>query len=230
MRDRNVDIEGHTMTSESLAQRGSQADLDALVAQLFEAYYQPICTYIYCLVDEWDLAHDLAQETFLQLFHTRQRLVSVENQRAWVYRIATHLTLNKLKRQRRFAWLPWHNLDNTPHSHGHFYGQAPDEEVNQRAVVEKALAALPPHYRAPLLLYSEAGLSVREVADALSVNENTVKVQLHRARTLFRQAYEQENGVEPSPPPIQGGQTPDGSQSNPQNDSRDGSFNDGRNQ
>lgn len=184
-----MDIQGQTMTSESLAQSGSQADLDALVTELFDAYYQPICTYIYCLVDEWDLAHDLAQETFLQLFHTRQRLPSVENQRAWVYRIATHLTLNKLKRQRRFAWLPWHNLENTPH----FHWQAPDEEVSHRAVIEKALAALPPHYRAPLLLYSEGGLSVREVADALGINENTVKVQLHRARTLFRQAYEQEN-------------------------------------
>jgi RNA polymerase sigma-70 factor (ECF subfamily) len=125
----------------------------------------------------------------LQLFHTRQRLRGVENPRAWIYRIATHVTLNKLKRQRRFAWLPWHTLENTPH----FRWQAPDEEVSQRAAVENALAALPPHYRAPLLLYSEVGLSVREVAQALNIQENTVKVQLHRARVLFRQAYAQED-------------------------------------
>ncbi len=176
------------MTSESLAQSGSQADLDALVAELFETYYQPICTYIFCLVNEWDLAHDLTQETFLQLFYTRERLRGVENPRAWIYRIATHLTLNKIKRQRRFAWLPWHTLENAPH----FHWQAPDEEVNRRAAVENALAALPAHYRAPLLLYSDFGLSVREVAVALNIKETTVKVQLHRARTLFRQAYSQE--------------------------------------
>jgi RNA polymerase sigma factor (sigma-70 family) len=179
------------MRTGTLVEAEPEADLDALVAELFEAYYQPICTYIFCLVDEWELAHDLTQETFLQLFHTRQRLRGVENPRAWIYRIATHLTLNKLKRQRRFAWLPWHNLEESPH----FQWQAPDEEVNQRAAVEKALAALPAHYRAPLLLYSEGGFSVREVAETLGINEGTVKVQLHRARTLFRQAYEQENDV-----------------------------------
>jgi RNA polymerase sigma-70 factor (ECF subfamily) len=171
-----------------LAKTGSQVDLDALVADLFEAYYHSICTYIFCLVDEWELAHDLTQESFLQLFHTRHKLRGVENPRAWLYRIATHLTLNKLKRQRRFAWLPWHKLEQSPH----FRWQAPDEEVYQRSAMENALAALPAHYRAPLLLYSDVGLSVREVAEALNVNEQTVKVQLHRARRLFRQAYAQE--------------------------------------
>jgi RNA polymerase sigma factor (sigma-70 family) len=188
--------EGYAMRSESLVEAEPEADLDALVADLFESYYQPICTYIFCLVDEWELAHDLTQETFLQLFHTRQRLRQVENARAWLYRIATHVTLNKLKRQRRFAWLPWHTLEDTPQ----FRWQAPDEEVNRRTAVENALAALPAHYRAPLLLYSESGLSVREVAEALGIRENTVKVQLHRARTLFRQAYAQEDEVDRADP------------------------------
>jgi RNA polymerase sigma-70 factor (ECF subfamily) len=160
-----------------------------VVAALFEQYYRPICTYLYCLVDERELAHDLAQETFLQLFYTRHRLARVENQRAWLYRIATHLALNKLKRHRRIAWLPWHLAENQPQFHWH----ALDEEFNRRAAIERAFAALPLYYRAPLLLYSHYGFTIREIAVALDRKENTVKVQLHRARELFQQAYTAED-------------------------------------
>jgi RNA polymerase sigma-70 factor (ECF subfamily) len=182
------------MTSDALPNidaTGRYDELAQVVAALYEEYYQPICTYLYCLVDERELAHDLAQETFLQLFYTRHRLAKVENQRAWLYRIATHLALNKLKRRWCITWLPWHLVENLPHFHWH----ALDEEFNQRAAVEHAFAALPPNYRAPLLLYSHYGFTIREIAIALDRKESTIKVQLHRARELFQQAYAAENYV-----------------------------------
>ena len=180
------------MTSEALSHACTQDAAAQQVAALYEQYYQPICTYVCCLVDEWELAHDLAQETFLQLFHTRQRLARVDNPRAWIYRIATHLALNKLKRQRRFTWLSWHLAEHLPQ----FRWQGPEEEVNRRAAVELALAALPPHYRAPLLLYSHEGLTIAEIAVVLVRKESTVRVQLLRARELFQRAYAAENDDE----------------------------------
>ena len=177
------------MTSDALPHAKAHDESVQIVADLYEQFYKPICTYLYCLVDERDLAHDLAQETFLQVFYTRHRLATVENQRAWIYRIATHLALNKLKRQRRFRWLPWHQAEDLPT----FHWRTLDEEFHQRAAVEQAMSALPPHYRAPLLLYSHYGFTIREIAVALNRKESTVKVQLHRARELFQQAYAVEN-------------------------------------
>jgi RNA polymerase sigma-70 factor (ECF subfamily) len=177
------------MTSEALLPAQAHDEWAQTVAALYAEYYQAVCIYLYCLLDEQELAHDLAQETFLQLFHTRQRLAKVENQRAWLYRIATHLAFNRLKRQRRFRWLPWHQAEDLPTLHW----RTLDEEFHQRAAVEQAMSALPPHYRAPLLLYSHYGLTIREIAVALERKESTVKVQLHRARELFQQAYAMEN-------------------------------------
>ncbi|MCX6044740.1 MAG: RNA polymerase sigma factor [Chloroflexi bacterium] len=165
----------------------SGADLAEQVSSLFEAYAQPVCAYIHSLVGDWPLAHDLTQETFLRLYDTRARLAQVSNARAWVYRIATHVALNERKRRKRFAWLPWHDADQS----GPTTAWSPVEsEFAARDAVERALAALPQDYRAPLLLYSGYDFSVREIAEALELSESAVKTRLHRAREMFRKVYD----------------------------------------
>jgi RNA polymerase sigma-70 factor (ECF subfamily) len=169
----------------SVVGTGSRSDSAALVVDLFENYHTAVFAYLYRMVNDRDLAHDLSQETFLRLFRARHRLPQVENPRAYVYRIATNVALNALKRRRRFAWLPWRNTDAV-------YLTAPDptEQADQRFDVEQALARLPLHYRAPLLLYCHYGFNVREVAEALGISEGAVKTRLHRAREMFRQEYQ----------------------------------------
>ena len=177
------DLSGHAIDSVYGARIG--CDSADLVTDLFETYRAPVFAYLYRLLDDRDWAHDLSQETFLRLFRARHRLPQVENPRAYVYRIATNVARNALKRQRRFAWLPWRNTEAV-----HLTASDITEQVDQRVDVEQALVLLPPHYRAPLLLYSHYGFSVREVAEALSISEGAVKTRLHRAREMFRQGYQ----------------------------------------
>lgn len=160
-------------------------DAAALVAHLFERHHAEIFAYLYRMLGDREGAQDLAQETFLQASRGRQNLPQVHNQRAWLYRIATNLALNAIKRRRLFAWLPW------VEAHAAVGDAA--ERIAKQAVVEQALSALPPEYRAPLLLYAHYGFSVAEVAEALSIGEGAVKTRLYRAREMFRQAYERGN-------------------------------------
>jgi len=165
-------------------------DLTDLVADLFEQYHAAVFAYLYRLVGDREWAHDLSQETFLRLLRARHRLTQVENRRAWVYRIATNVAFNALKRQHRFAWLPWHSSDGLS-----LAGPDPSEPADLHVAVERAVAQLSPQYRAPLLLHSHYGFSVREVAEALGISEGAVKTRLHRAREMFRQVYEGGNGA-----------------------------------
>lgn len=160
-------------------------DSTMLVADLFEQHHPEVFAYLYRLVGDREWAHDLCQETFLRLFRARRRLLQVENQRAWIYRIATNVALNALKRRRRFAWLPWRNADAA-----HLTEFDPTAPVDQRLAIERALAQLPPGYRAPLLLHSHYGFSVREVAEALGISRGAVKTRLYRAREMFRKVYQ----------------------------------------
>lgn len=158
-----------------------------LVADLFEQYHNAIFAYLYRLTGDKEWAHDLTQDTFLQLFRTRDRLDGVRNQRAWIYRMASNLAFNAIKRRKRFVWLPWGAskdlIGHTP---------APDAQVGERDAIAQAMNSLDPTYRAPLLLYTQSELSVREVAKALNISEGAVKNRLYRARKMFQLAWQRE--------------------------------------
>lgn len=173
-----------TTVEMSLAER---ADEPALwVSELYALHATAICAYIHSLVQDWPLAHDLTQETFLELYQTRVRLYGVTNRRAWLYRIASHVALNARKRRRRFAWLPWTAaLDRI-----HFHWTNMEVDLQNRDAVATALAALPEQYQAPLLLYSVYDFTTQEIAEMLGISVDAVKQRLHRARDRFRQAYQ----------------------------------------
>ncbi len=158
------------------------------VIGLFESHQREILTYLYRLVRDHESARDLTQETFLRVFRARGQLGQIENPRAWLYRIATNLALTSLKRGRRWAWLPWSGTDES---------RGPTETGDQAyttSAVEEALAKLPAHYRAPLLLYEHYGLNVAELSQALDLSESAVKLRLFRAREMFRAAYGEKEG------------------------------------
>lgn len=176
------------MRANTMPQSLSDEDLTALVVDLYEAYYSPLFAYVYQLVGDAAWAHDLVQETFLRLYRERGKLAAVENRRAWIYRIAGNVAFSALRRRRGRIRLPWQKIENLTHA-------APDPTATmgeQQVDVEQALAALPAHYRAPLLLFGSYGLSVREVAQALEISETAVTTRLYRARKLFREAYDEQ--------------------------------------
>jgi RNA polymerase sigma-70 factor (ECF subfamily) len=182
-----VDNEVAMMKSEFVMEQEQGNVADEVVTALFEQHHRAIFGYLYRLVNDAAWAEDLTQETFLQLYRTRKQLLNVENRRAWVYRLASNLAFNALKRRRRFRWLPWHDGE---------WQQAPVasdagmvERFHLQKRVNEALSSLSPSYRAPLLLYSHYGFSVREVAEALELSEGAVKTRLYRAREMFREAY-----------------------------------------
>lgn len=157
-----------------------------LAENLFERYHDEIFAYLQRVVGDREWAQDLAQEAFVSAYRARDHIPGLHNPRAWLYRIATNLALNELKRRRRFAWLPWQWHEDQPASAN------VAEEVGRQTLVERALATLPPDYRAPLLLYAHHGLRVAEVAEALSLSEGAARMRLQRAREMFRKAYRRE--------------------------------------
>jgi RNA polymerase sigma-70 factor (ECF subfamily) len=71
--------------------------------------------------------------------------------------------------------------------------QAPERRAEQselRAALERAIRALPPKYRAPLILRDVEGLSTQQAAAIVGLREAAFKSRLHRARLAVRQAVE----------------------------------------
>ena len=166
----------------------AEVDLKRLVAELFEQHHVAIYNYVYRLTGSSEWANDLTQETFLQLFRSRQKLPGIQNRRAWIYRIASNVTFNALKRRKRFSWLPWKEQ-----ADDRLTTPSAAADLAEQEQVQQTLNAIEPKYRAPLILYGQYGLSVREIAEIMSISESNVKVRLHRARKMFRIAYGEAN-------------------------------------
>jgi RNA polymerase sigma-70 factor (ECF subfamily) len=164
---------------------GDAAAFDAL----FERWARPLLRYLERMVRDPGAAEELVQEAFLRVYRARERYEPDARFSTWLYRIATNLALNELRRPRR----------RDPHeSLGDEHGlEAPlpasDElaDARQRARrLEAALAELPERQRAALWLSAVEGLSYAEVAASLEVSESAVKALVHRARSRLADRLE----------------------------------------
>jgi RNA polymerase sigma-70 factor (ECF subfamily) len=130
-------------------------------------------------------AEDLTHDVFVRVFRSldQYRPGSFEG---WLYRITTSLFLDGVRRRRRVRFDPL--LDE--------FGQwlqsrepDPETEVLGRfdAEVQAALAALPPDFRAAVVLCDVEGLAYEEIAAILEVPLGTVRSRLHRGRAQLRE-------------------------------------------
>src|SRR5512142_148132 len=69
----------------------------------FEAHYDRILRYVQSMVRDSAEAEDLTQETFLRAYKERESLRESGALVAWLYRIATHAALDKLRQRARRA-------------------------------------------------------------------------------------------------------------------------------
>lgn len=151
---------------------------------LFERWARPLFRYLERMVRDPGAAEELVQEAFLRVYRARERYEPDARFSTWLYRIATNLALNELRRPRRRD--PHESLDAPEGPSLSADSQPTDEVVDARRRAERlemALAELPERQRAALWLSAVEGLSYAEVADSLDVSESAVKALVHRART-----------------------------------------------
>jgi len=181
---------------------GSSEAFDELMGR----YERRIYAFGFRMCGRHEDALDLTQETFLTAFQSLGTLRDDSALSSWLYRIATNICLmHKKKRSREVttdleidAYLPTCDTNGWPNIVD--YSDAPEKAVlNDEAQeqIQKALLEIPPKYRAVFIFRDMEGLSAAETAGILGIKENTVKVQLHRARIQLRailERYFRENG------------------------------------
>jgi RNA polymerase sigma-70 factor, ECF subfamily len=144
--------------------------------QSFLDVYEPLRPelYRYCRYltrSPWD-AEDLLQDTLARAFATLGRLFQPPpNPRAWMFRVASNLWIDRTRRQRERPLQPH---DPEP--------SAEPERSADRDAASTLIAQLSPQERAAVVLKDVFELSLDEVADALATSVGSVKTALHRAR------------------------------------------------
>jgi RNA polymerase sigma-70 factor (ECF subfamily) len=159
---------------------------------LFRRWSAPLLRFLERMLRDAASAEELVQEVFLRVHRARDRYAPEARFSTWLYRIATNLALNELRRPRRRE--PHRSTDEEGGSELAAEAAAPEAVVDARrmgARVERELARLPEKQRAALCLTAVEGLSYAEVAEALEVSEQAVKALVHRARSALAERLRQ---------------------------------------
>lgn len=171
---------------------------------LFATYHDRIYRYVLSLVHNPAEAEDLTQDTFLRAYAHRDSLRDPNAVRGWLYRIATRVCLDRLRRRGAQIGLDGEEggqgADSLPSESPSALEIAEREETG--ACVQRCLDFLSDSYRAVLLLHEAHSLTAPEIAELLGENVGTVKIRLHRARRKLEEIMqigcavsESKNGV-----------------------------------
>jgi RNA polymerase sigma-70 factor (ECF subfamily) len=149
----------------------------------------------------WD-AEDLVQDTLLRAFGSMARRDDqrqycaepgdVRNARAYLFRIASNLWIDSLRRTRPAALLTESSATAEP---------APDERLRTGEAASRLIAGASPQERAALVLKDVFDFKLEEIAEMLTTTPGAVKSALHRARTNLKREQpdgREDGGREPS--------------------------------
>ncbi|MHB8452859.1 MAG: RNA polymerase sigma factor SigE [Mycobacteriales bacterium] len=131
-------------------------------------------------------AEDLTQEVFLRVFRSLSSYTPGTFE-GWLHRITTNLFLDGVRRKQRIRF------EALPEDGARLAARDPSPEAiladaTLDGDIAAALAALPPDFRAPVVLCDIEQMSYEEVAATLGVKIGTVRSRIHRGRTQLRRA------------------------------------------
>ena len=122
---------------------------------------------------------DVFSEVFLAYFKKERTFESEEHRKAWLIRVTINCTKDLLGQRAQLQQLHEEAL--------------PDQMVRDTDTymdLHNAIEQLRPEYREVIKFYYLDDLPVKEIAQILNKNENTIKTQLSRARATLRTLLE----------------------------------------
>jgi len=171
-----------------LLERFAAGDLEAFES-LFRQYQGEVYRWIMRIVRDSATAEDLTVETFWRMYRARAQFdLSKGNCGPWLRRIATNAALDHLRRSRREVPLS----DDLPAT----AKQSPAEQLALRREILGAVDKLSPSLRAVILLALVEEEPYANIAQALGISENAVRVRLFRGVRILRKSLSQA-GVHP---------------------------------
>ncbi len=164
--------------------------------RLLERYQDRIMNYVFRIVNDIETAKDLAQEVFIRVYLNAGRYLPGSKFAPWLYRIASNLAINEIRRKKRWRFF---SIDNTNSDDDRSAGMdledteavGADDQISKEETtrqIEMALAKIPLKYRSPLILREIEGYEYEEISQILDIPRGTVKSRLNRGRALLKTA------------------------------------------
>jgi RNA polymerase sigma-70 factor (ECF subfamily) len=162
----------------------NENDATDLVTALFDRWYMSLVRYALRTTANYELAEDLAQDTFMQLYQALRAGKNIEHPKAWTICVLRRAMNRQMKD--RTLHEPLDELE--------LAGETVTE-FSSFADIRSLLSVLSPREEEVLLLRLEA-LKYREIAEQLGISMNSVNTLLTRALRKLEEATAQQANKE----------------------------------
>lgn len=167
-------------TDALLVGRFQSGDEQAFVS-LMARHERRVYNLAYRMLGRQEDARDATQDAFLSCYRHLAGFRGESAFATWLHRVAVNACYDILRRRPP----PSPSLDDRLESAA---TADPADQAAAAADVQRALLAVPPEFRAALVLHEMQDLPVEEVATALQIPVGTVKSRLHRGRVALARA------------------------------------------
>lgn len=161
----------------SRLQRGDEAAFQAL----FHAHAPGLCSYLTRFVGSHDVAEDLVQDIFVQLWTRRESLEITGSVSGYLFRAAKNRALNQLRHQKANGRLRAALLVRSGGAEG-----SGENELLEMLDVQDAVSSLPGRMRMIFTLSRYNGMTHAAIAESLGLGVKTVEAQIGHALKILR--------------------------------------------
>ena len=201
--DKNETKSASDKVSDSeLLQRYRQGDEEAF-REIITRYKNPLYAFLRRFVSQDDVVEDVFQETFLQLYASRDSFDSNRPLRPWLFTIAANKAKDALRKMQRQSSMSMGAIADA----GDFsvdevvniltsYDTTPEDEVSAEETaqrVRQVISEMPENLRGILILAYFEQFSYKHMAEILSIPIGTVKSRLHTAVVYFMKKWKAAN-------------------------------------
>lgn len=170
---------------------GNEYAFEVLVGR----YQNRLVNYLNRLIQDFDMSVDLAQEAFIRVYRNANRYEGQYQFSTWLYRIATNLAIDEMRRRERKGRVFFYNVMNWIQRDDGSYvlsdlRHSPEKTFDQSEKLTRlqgAIDSLPEKYRLAFVLKEAQEFSYEDTSRILGVSLGTVKSRVHRAKMLLRE-------------------------------------------
>jgi len=177
------------MLMDAMSQAGTAAATSEKIVfdEAFTLHHRTVFRTARSVVQDAGIAEDVTQEVFLRLYENMDAINNEEMLRPWLIRVALNLARNTLRGNIRANTREENYVKETDETTD--FTAEKDLEQRERAIeVHRALSLIKEPLRSCLVL-KQQGLSYREIAESLSLNETSIGTFVARGRQEFVRHY-----------------------------------------
>lgn len=153
-----------------------------VIDEIVEQYKEPLFGFIVRIVNNYDVAEDIFQETWVKVIRHIKSFRGDAKFSTWLFQIARNVYRDAMRKKKDLCYV---SIEETEE----LVFQPPVDAVNilEMELVRKIVAGLPIKMKEVIVLRYYHDLNIKEISGMLGCSEGTVKSRIFRASRIIRE-------------------------------------------